>query len=457
MINISEVMETNKMIEREHLDVRTITMGISLLDCADADLNECCRKIHDKIYRLANNLVHTGDEIARQFGIPIVNKRISITPVSIVGSSCCKSSDDYVTICQTLDQVAQEVGVNFIGGFSAIVSKGMTRNDEMLIRAIPKALARTERICASVVVGSTKTGINMDAVSLMGEVIKATARETSERDSLGCAKLVVLCNAPDDNPFMAGAFHGVSEADAVINVGVSGPGVVKHALQQMDERGLANFETLCETIKRTAFKITRVGQLVAQEAAKRLHVPFGIIDLSLAPTPAIGDSVADILKCIGVEQPGAPGTTAALALLNDQVKKGGVMASSYVGGLSGAFIPVSEDQGMIDAVEAGALTIEKLEAMTCVCSVGLDMIAIPGNTSAHTIAGIIADESAIGMVNQKTTAVRVIPVVGKSVGDTVEFGGLLGHAPVMAVNPFACSRFVSRTGRIPAPIHSFKN
>lgn len=457
MINISEVLETNKMIEREHLDVRTITMGISLIDCADADLAACCHKIHDKIFRLAKDLVQTGEDIARQFGIPIVNKRISVTPVSIVGSACCKTSDDYVTICQTLDQVAEEVGVNFIGGYSAIVSKGMTQNDKLLIRSIPKALSTTERICSSVVVGSTKTGINMDAVTLMGEIIKETAEKTSDCDSLGCAKLVVLCNAPDDNPFMAGAFHGVSETDAVINVGVSGPGVVKHALQQMDERRLADFELLCETIKRTAFKITRVGQLVAQEAARRLKVPFGIIDLSLAPTPAIGDSVADILKCIGVEQPGAPGTTAALALLNDQVKKGGVMASSYVGGLSGAFIPVSEDQGMIEAVEAGALSLEKLEAMTCVCSVGLDMIAIPGTTSAHTISGIIADESAIGMVNQKTTAVRIIPVVGKAVGDTVEFGGLLGHAPVMAVNPFACSRFVARGGRIPAPIHSFKN
>ena len=457
MINISEVLETNKMIEREHLDVRTITLGISLIDCADADLAACCRKIHDKIYRLAKDLVQTGEDISRQFGIPIVNKRISVTPISIVGSACCKTSDDYVAICQTLDQVAEEVGVNFIGGYSAIVSKGMTQNDKLLIRSIPKALSTTDRICSSVVVGSTKTGINMDAVTLMGEIIKETAEETSDCDSLGCAKLVVLCNAPDDNPFMAGAFHGVSETDAVINVGVSGPGVVKHALQQMDERRLADFELLCETIKRTAFKITRVGQLVAQEAAKRLKVPFGIIDLSLAPTPAIGDSVADILKCIGVEQPGAPGTTAALALLNDQVKKGGVMASSYVGGLSGAFIPVSEDQGMIEAVEAGALSIEKLEAMTCVCSVGLDMIAIPGTTSAHTISGIIADESAIGMVNQKTTAVRIIPVVGKAVGDTVEFGGLLGHAPVMAVNPFACSRFVARGGRIPAPIHSFKN
>ena len=457
MINIAEVFETNKMIEREHLDVRTITMGINLLDCSDSDLDACCRKIHDKITGIAGRLVSTGDDIARQFGVPIVNKRISVTPIAQVGSGCCRSTDDYVRLCQCLDQTAAEVGVNFIGGFSAVVSKGMTRNDELLIRSIPEALATTERICSSVVVGSTRTGINMDAVRLMGEIIKSTAERTSDCDSLGCAKLVVLCNAPDDNPFMAGAFHGVSEAEAIINVGVSGPGVVKYALQQMDEGGLADFETLCETIKRTAFKITRVGQLVAQEASKRLGVPFGIIDLSLAPTPAIGDSVADILKCIGVEQPGAPGTTAALALLNDQVKKGGVMASSYVGGLSGAFIPVSEDQGMIEAVEAGALTIEKLEAMTCVCSVGLDMIAVPGSTTAQTIAGIIADESAIGMVNQKTTAVRIIPVAGKRVGDSVEFGGLLGHAPVMPVNQFACSRFVARSGRIPAPIHSFKN
>ena len=398
-----------------------------------------------------------------------MNKRISITPISLVGSACCRIPGDYVQIATTLDRAAKEVGVNFLGGYSAIVSKGMTKSDELLIRSIPMALACTERICSSINVGSTKTGINMDAVRLMGDIIKQTAEETKDKDSLGCAKLVVLCNAPDDNPFMAGACHGVSEADAIINVGVSGPGVVKYALEQMDANaqlstlnsqlstGLANFEVLCETIKRTAFKITRVGQLVAQEASHRLGVPFGIIDLSLAPTPAIGDSVADILKCIGVEQPGAPGTTAALALLNDQVKKGGVMASSYVGGLSGAFIPVSEDQGMIDAVEAGALTIEKLEAMTCVCSVGLDMIAIPGDTPATTIAGIIADESAIGMVNQKTTAVRIIPVVGKTVGDTVEFGGLLGYAPIMPVNQFSCQRFVDRGGRIPAPIHSFKN
>lgn len=460
MINLQEVFETNKMIEQENLDVRTITMGISLLDCADTDLNVTCKKIYDKITTLAHDLVKTGEDISKEYGIPIVNKRISITPISLVGSSCCRTPGDYVQIAKTLDKAAKTVGINFLGGYSAIVSKGMTKSDELLIRSIPMALSCTEYICSSVNVGSTKTGINMDAVRLMGDIIKQTAEETKDKDSLGCAKLVVLCNAPDDNPFMAGAFHGVSEADAIINVGVSGPGVVKYALEQMDKNaagGMANFEVLCETIKRTAFKITRVGQLVAQEASRRLRVPFGIIDLSLAPTPAVGDSVADILKCIGVEHPGAPGTTAALAMLNDQVKKGGVMASSYVGGLSGAFIPVSEDQGMIDAVEAGALTIEKLEAMTCVCSVGLDMIAIPGDTSATTIAGIIADESAIGMVNQKTTAVRIIPVVGRSLGDTVEFGGLLGYAPIMPVNSFSSQRFVDRGGRIPAPIHSFKN
>lgn len=454
MINITEVLETNKMIEQENLDVRTITMGINLLDCADSNLEVLCQNIYNKITGLAKNLVQTGEDISKEFGIPIVNKRISITPIALVGGTACKTPDDYVLIAKTLDKAAGELGVNFIGGYSAIVSKGMSRSDELLIRSIPKALACTERICSSVTVGSTKTGINMDAVKLMGEIIKETAEMTKERDSLGCAKLVVLCNAPDDNPFMAGAFHGVSEPDAVINVGVSGPGVVKYALEQI--RG-KSFEVLCETIKRTAFKITRVGQLVAQEASRRLNVPFGIIDLSLAPTPAVGDSVAEILQEIGLEYPGAPGTTAALALLNDQVKKGGVMASSYVGGLSGAFIPVSEDQGMIDAVVAGALTIEKLEAMTCVCSVGLDMIAIPGSTSAATISGMIADESAIGMVNQKTTAVRIIPVVGKEVGDTVEFGGLLGYAPVMPVNRFSCEAFVNRGGRIPAPIHSFKN
>lgn len=454
MINIYEVLETNKMIEQENLDVRTITMGINLLDCVDSDVDALCRKIYDKITRLAKDLVKTGEDISKEYGIPIVNKRVSITPVSLVGGSACRTPEDYVKVAHALDRAAKEVGINFLGGYSAVVSKGMTHSDELLIRSIPQALAETERICSSVNVGSTKTGINMDAVRLMGEIILQTAERTKDKDSLGCAKLVVLCNAPDDNPFMAGAFHGVSEADAIINVGVSGPGVVKHALSQI--RG-ACFEVLCETIKRTAFKITRVGQLVAQEASRRLGVPFGIIDLSLAPTPAVGDSVAEILEEIGLERAGAPGTTAALALLNDQVKKGGVMASSYVGGLSGAFIPVSEDQGMIDAVECGALTLEKLEAMTCVCSVGLDMIAIPGDTLATTISGIIADEAAIGMVNQKTTAVRIIPVVGKTVGDTVEFGGLLGYAPVMPVNSFGCGDFVNRIGRIPAPIHSFKN
>ncbi|MDY5806242.1 MAG: PFL family protein [Lachnospira sp.] len=454
MINIYEVTETNKMVEKENLDVRTITMGISLLDCISDNLEVLNNNIYNKITSLAKDLVSTGEDISREIGIPIVNKRISVTPISLIGGSACKTPHDYVSIAKTLDKAAHEVGVNFIGGYSAVVSKGMTKSDELLIRSIPEALASTELICSSVNVGSTKTGINMDAVRLMGEIVKETAELTKEKDSLGCAKLVVLCNAPDDNPFMAGAFHGVTESDAIINVGVSGPGVVKYALESV--RG-ANFEVLCETIKKTAFKITRVGQLVAQEASKRLGVPFGIIDLSLAPTPAIGDSVADILEEIGLERAGAPGTTAALALLNDQVKKGGVMASSYVGGLSGAFIPVSEDQGMINAVLDGSLTIEKLEAMTCVCSVGLDMIAIPGDTKASTISGIIADESAIGMVNQKTTAVRVIPVIGKSIGETVEFGGLLGHAPIMPVNQFDCSAFVNRTGRIPAPIHSFKN
>lgn len=454
MINMFEVNETNKMITQENLDVRTITMGISLLDCISDDLEKLNQNIYDKILRLAHDLVPTGEAIEREYGIPIVNKRISVTPIALVGGNACKKPGDFVTIAKTLDKAAHEVGVNFIGGYSALVSKGMTKNDENLIRSIPEALATTERICSSVNVGSTKCGINMDAVRLMGDIVKETAELTKDQDSLGCAKLVVLCNAPDDNPFMAGAFHGVTEADAIINVGVSGPGVVKQALTEV--RG-KNFEILCETIKKTAFKVTRVGQLVAQEASRRLGVPFGIIDLSLAPTPAVGDSVAEILCEIGVEYPGAPGTTAALALLNDQVKKGGVMASSYVGGLSGAFIPVSEDKGMIDAVTAGALTIEELEAMTCVCSVGLDMIAVPGDTSAASIAGVIADEMAIGMVNQKTTAVRLIPVIGKKVGDNVEFGGLLGYAPVMPVNRFNCENFVDRGGRIPAPIHSFKN
>lgn len=454
MINMFEVVETNKMIEKENLDVRTITLGISLLDCIDSDLKRLNEKIYTKITTVAKDLVETGKQIEKEFGIPIVNKRISVTPIALVGGSACKTSEDFATIADTLDEAAKVVGVNFIGGYSALVSKGMTKADELLIRSIPKALARTERVCSSINLGSTKCGINMDAVKLMGEIVLEAADLTKENDSLGCAKLVVFCNAPDDNPFMAGAFHGVTEADAIINVGVSGPGVVKTALSKV--RG-ENFEVLCETIKKTAFKVTRVGQLVAQEASKRLGIPFGIIDLSLAPTPAIGDSVADILCEIGLEFAGAPGTTAALALLNDQVKKGGVMASSYVGGLSGAFIPVSEDQGMIDAVVAGALTLEKLEAMTCVCSVGLDMIAIPGDTKATTISGIIADEMAIGMVNQKTTAVRIIPVIGKGVGETVEFGGLLGYAPIMPVNQYACDAFVNRGGRIPAPIHSFKN
>ena len=454
MLNIFEVSETNKMIEQENLDVRTITLGISLLDCIDSDLDRLNQKIYEKITNLAKNLVPTGKEIEKEFGIPIVNKRISVTPIALIGGSACQKPEDFVTIAKTLDKVAKEVGVNFIGGYSALVSKGMTTADELLIRSIPEALASTERVCSSVNVGSTRTGLNMDAVRLMGEIVLETAMKTKEDDSLGCAKLVVFCNAPDDNPFMAGAFHGVTEADAIINVGVSGPGVVRTALTKVRD---ADFEVLCETIKKTAFKVTRVGQLVAREAAAKLGIPFGIVDLSLAPTPAVGDSVADILQEIGLERVGAPGTTAALALLNDQVKKGGVMASSYVGGLSGAFIPVSEDQGMIDAVNAGALTIEKLEAMTCVCSVGLDMIAVPGDTKASTIAGIIADEAAIGMINQKTTAVRLIPVIGKGVGETVEFGGLLGYAPIMPVNSFSCEAFVNRGGRIPAPIHSFKN
>ena len=454
MININEVIETNKMIDKENLDVRTITMGISLLDCIDSDLDKVCENVYNKITTMAKDLVATGEEISTEFGIPIVNKRISVTPIALVGGSACKTPDDFVKIAQALDRAAKKVGVNFIGGYTALVSKKMTEADKNLILSIPKALSTTDFICSSVNVGSTKTGLDMDAVLLMGQVIKETAELTKEADSIGCAKLVVFCNAPDDNPFMAGAFHGVTEGDAIINVGVSGPGVVKTALDQVKGK---DFGTVCETIKKTAFKITRVGQLVAHEASKRLGIPFGIIDLSLAPTPAVGDSIAEIFESLGLERAGAPGTTAALAMLNDQVKKGGVMASSYVGGLSGAFIPVSEDQGMIDAVNEGALTLEKLEAMTCVCSVGLDMIAIPGDTKATTISGIIADEMAIGMVNQKTTAVRVIPVCGKKVGDNAEFGGLLGHAPVMSVNPFSCDDFITRTGRIPAPIHSFKN
>lgn len=454
MINLFEVNETNKMIEQENLDVRTITIGISLIDCIDANIDVLCRNIYQKITSVAADLVKTGEDIEKKYGIPIVNKRISVTPIGLIGAAACQTTDDFVKIAKTLDQCARQVGVNFIGGYSAIVSKGMTKAEKLLIQSIPQAMKETELVCSSVNVGSTKTGINMDAVKLIGEIIKETASLTKEQDSIGCAKFVVFCNAPDDNPFMAGAFHGVSETDAIINVGVSGPGVVRKAIQSAKGK---DFGELCEIVKKTAFKITRVGQLVAREASASLNIPFGIIDLSLAPTPAIGDSIADCLTEMGLERVGAPGTTAALAILNDQVKKGGVMASSYVGGLSGAFIPVSEDQGMIDAVEAGALTLEKLEAMTCVCSVGLDMIAIPGKTSAKTIAGIIADEMAIGMINQKTTAVRIIPVIGKDVGEKVEFGGLLGYAPIMPVNPFSCDEFINRGGRIPAPIHSFKN
>lgn len=454
MISINEVIETNKMISDMNLDVRTITMGISLLDCVGTDVDDTCTKIYNKITTYAKDLVSTGQEISRRYGIPIVNKRVSVTPIALVGGSVCKTTGDFVKIAKALDKAADTIGVNFIGGYSALVNKGMTPADVLLIRSIPEALSSTGKVCSSINVGSTKTGIDMDAVKILGEMIKDTAELTKEADSIGCAKLVVFCNAPDDNPFMAGAFHGVTEGDCVINVGVSGPGVVKKALEKV--RG-ENFEELCETIKKTAFKVTRVGQLVAKEASKMLGVPFGIVDLSLAPTPAVGDSVGEILEEIGLEYAGAPGTTAALALLNDQVKKGGVMASSYVGGLSGAFIPVSEDQRMIDAVSAGALTLEKLEAMTCVCSVGLDMIAIPGDTSPATISGIIADEMALGMINQKTTAVRLIPVIGKTVGDQAEFGGLLGYAPIMPVNRFACDKFVNRGGRIPAPIHSFKN
>lgn len=454
MVNILEVNETNKMIEQEKLDVRTITLGISLLDCCSSDLDSLNEKIYLKITRLAKDLVSTGRAIELEYGIPIVNSRIAVTPVALIGGQACRSSEDFVSVAKTLDKAARDTGVNYIGGYSAIVSKGMTPSDESLIHSIPMALSSTERVCSSVNIGSTKTGINMDAVKLMGNIVKETAEATKDNNSIGCAKLVVFCNAPDDNPFMAGAFHGVSEADAVINVGVSGPGVIRHALEGV--RG-ENFEILCETVKKTAFKVTRAGQLVAQVASERLGIPFGIVDLSLAPTPSIGDSVADILEEMGLESIGAPGTTAALALLNDQVKKGGVMASSFVGGLSGAFIPVSEDQGMINAVKRGSLTLVKLEAMTCVCSVGLDMIAIPGDTSASTISGIIADEAAIGMVNQKTTAVRLIPVIGKGIGDIVVFGGLLGHAPVLEVNKFGCSDFINRGGRIPPPIHSFRN
>lgn len=452
MINPMEIIETIRMIKQEKLDIRTITMGISLRDCAHPDAATTCRKIRDKIAKYAGRLVAVGQEIATEFGIPIINERIAVTPISLLADACDES--DCVCFAKALDDVAKEIGVNYIGGFSALVHKGYTQGDTKLVRSIPEALAATERVCASVNVATTKTGINMDAVRQMGEIIRETARLTADRDSIGCAKLVVFANAVEDNPFMAGAFHGVGEPECAINVGVSGPGVIKSALEKA--RG-ENFETVAETIKRTAFKITRVGQLVAREAARRLNLPFGIVDLSLAPTPAVGDSVARILEEMGLEACGAPGSTAALALLNDAVKKGGTMASSFVGGLSGAFIPVSEDEGMIEAVERGALSIEKLEAMTCVCSVGLDMIAIPGDTPSETIAAIIADEAAIGVINNKTTAVRLIPVVGKSVGDSVEFGGLLGRAPIMAVSRFSSAAFIHRGGRIPAPIHSLKN
>jgi len=452
MINQGEILQTIKMIDQQHLDVRTITMGISLRDCAHSDIRVSCDKIYDKICRYAGNLVKTGRDIEAEFGIPIVNKRISVTPIAIVAESC--DTEDYVPFAKALDRAAKEVGVDFLGGFSALVHKGCTVGDARLIRSIPEALAETQLVCASVNVGTTRAGVNMNAVRTMGEIIKKTALLTKNSGSFGCAKLVVFCNAVEDNPFMAGAFHGVGEPECEINVGVSGPGVVHEALKSVKGQPL---DVVAETIKKTAFHITRVGQLVAQEASSRLNVPFGVVDLSLAPTPEIGDSVADILEIMGLSSVGAPGTTAALALLNDAVKKGGVMASSNVGGLSGAFIPVSEDAGMIAAAKAGYLTIEKLEAMTCVCSVGLDMIAIPGDTSAETIAAIIADEAAIGMVNNKTTAVRLIPVVGKKAGEMVEFGGLFGSAPIMSVNTCSPAEFIARGGRIPAPMHSLKN
>lgn len=452
MLNQNDIFQTLDMIERRHLDIRTITMGISLRDCAHPDVKICCDQIYDKIARRAENLVRVGEDIEREFGIPIVNKRISVTPIALVAESC--RTDSYVPLAQVLDRAAKEVGVNFIGGFSALVQKGCTVGDRKLIASIPEALATTERVCASVNVGSTKAGINMDAVALMGRIVKQTAERTADNDGLGCAKLVVFCNAVEDNPFMAGTFHGVGEPESVLNVGVSGPGVVYHALQSVKGRP---FDEVAETIKQTAFRITRMGQIVGREASKRLNVPFGIVDLSLAPTPAVGDSVARILEEMGLEVCGIHGTTAALAILNDAVKKGGVMASNHVGGLSGAFIPVSEDEGMIAAAESGVLTMNKLEAMTCVCSVGLDMIAVPGDTTAETISAIIADEAAIGMVNTKTTAVRIIPAPGKVVGDRVEMGGLLGSAPVMPVYGQSSADFIARGGRIPAPIQSLKN
>ncbi len=448
MINTNEILSTIRMIDQQHLDVRTVTMGINLLDCADRDIEVCCRRVYDKICTLADKLVDTGCAIEREFGIPIVNKRISVSPISLVAAAC--ESEDYTLLAKTLDRAAKAVGVNFIGGFSALAHKGFTKSDLRLINSIPRALTETELVCSSVNVASTRAGINMDAVALMGKVV----RQTADIDPMGCAKLVVFANAVEDNPFMAGAFHGVGEPECVINVGVSGPGVVAHALKSCKGEP---FDVVAETVKKTAFKITRMGQLVAQEASRRLNVPFGVVDLSLAPTPAVGDSVAEILEIMGLEKCGGHGTTAALALLNDAVKKGGVMASSHVGGLSGAFIPVSEDAGMISAVECGALSIDKLEAMTCVCSVGLDMIAVPGDTPAEVISAIIADEAAIGMVNNKTTAVRLIPAKGKTVGDRIDFGGLLGSAPVMPLRSGSPAEFVARGGRIPAPLHSLKN
>ncbi len=452
MIQRSEILDTIRMIDQQHLDIRTVTMGVSLLDCADTDIEKSCTKVYDKICRLAGNLVRTGEDIEAEFGIPIVNKRVSVTPIALVAAAT--GAESYVPYAKALDRAAKAVGVNFLGGFSALVQKGMTAADRVLIRSIPEALSETELVCASVNVGSTRAGINMDAVAEMGRVMKRAAELTADRGGMACAKLVSFCNAVEDNPFMAGAFHGPGEPECEVHVGVSGPGVVEHALRTVSGQP---FDVVAETVKRTAFRITRMGQLVAQEAAHRLGVPFGIVDLSLAPTPAVGDSVAAILEEMGLESVGAPGTTAALALLNDAVKKGGVMASSRVGGLSGAFIPVSEDAGMIAAARAGKLTIEKLEAMTCVCSVGLDMIAVPGDTSAETLSAILADEAAIGMVNNKTTAVRIIPAPGKTVGDTVDFGGLLGTAPVMPVNRCSADGFIARGGIIPAPLHSLKN
>ena len=452
MINSSDILETIQMIEQENLDIRTITMGISLRDCCGSDIRQVCDKVYDKITRLARDLVPVGEAIERKYGIPIVNKRISVTPISLVAESC--DSADYAFIARALDRAAKAVGVNFIGGYSALVHKGYTTGDRRLIDSIPEALATTDLVCSSVNIGSTRAGLNMDAVREMGKVIKKTADLTADRDAIGAAKLVVFCNAVEDNPFMAGAFHGVGEGECVINVGVSGPGVVAHALRAVPD---GDFSVVADTVKKTAFKITRVGQLVAYEAANALHVPFGIVDLSLAPTPAVGDSVAYILEEMGLECCGTHGTTAALALLNDAVKKGGIMASSHVGGLSGAFIPVSEDAGMIHAAQVGALSIEKLEAMTAVCSVGLDMIVVPGDTTAATISGVIADETAIGMVNHKTTAVRIIPAPGKGVGEELDFGGLLGRGPVMPLSKYSCERFIGRGGRIPAPLQSLKN